>query len=522
MNASRVRWACLLFTVVPLGLVAQSASPQSYSTAKIAELAIPRTYTVVALDEDREPISQGSGFLVQRLGAILTNWHVIQGAHGVKVYDGERWYAFGRAIRVDTVADLALLFVSEIKDSTALPRAKTQPRIGERLVVVGSPLGLSHTVTEGIVSAIRSVGGHRLIQISAPVSHGSSGGPVLNAAAEVVGVVVSQLDDGQQLNFAVPIDQLDSLLDRGIRPDSWEDVARLGGRAPRPVGPARAHATRELRPLTPPARPTTVKSSLAGLYSGYWEWGLPPGSEPITLRDDWQPPRGEAIPIREGLVGERVDVLLGTQTGVVRWSDMGSSLQLAAPIDSVVRTRGGSFSLYLRGSAMPWLGFETYDGLYFREERPLDSTKTRDLWHVGHVQRIHVSRIARIGWYDITLEPEGGFWTERSPGKQTKRRRGKTSGVQGYDGEATVMLVGDSTLAMHMKVERSVGPGLDLFLQGFIEDNYRIDWTNGEYRLVGEMIDGELTATLSLTERSGTEERRTTVAQIRGSKTFGP
>jgi S1-C subfamily serine protease len=90
-----------------------------------------------------------------------------------------------------------------------LPVSPAPPRVGEKVVVIGTPLGLAQTVSDGIVSAIREVPGFgKIIQMTAPISPGSSGSPVLNMKGEVVGVVTFLLVAGQNLNFAIPGDRI--------------------------------------------------------------------------------------------------------------------------------------------------------------------------------------------------------------------------------------------------------------------------------------------------------------------------
>ena len=110
----------------------------------------------------------------------------------------------GFAEAVSTTVDLAILPRLGTR-STQLRMAATLPRVGERVVVIGAPEGLTNTVSDGLVSAIRTIDGRTLLQISAPISPGSSGGPVLNEKGEVMGVSVSILREGQNLNFAVPL-----------------------------------------------------------------------------------------------------------------------------------------------------------------------------------------------------------------------------------------------------------------------------------------------------------------------------
>jgi hypothetical protein len=205
-------WACALAlagALAPAGGAAQTDVP-------LEELADRATRAVVLIDV-RAPSGsrQGSGFLVDPSGIILTNHHVVRGARSlrVKLASGDV-YDVVTLLAVDERRDLAILQVAGF-DLPALPLANSDSvRIGNRVVVIGSPLGLENTVTTGIVSGRRrEPEGFQLLQISAPASRGSSGGPVLAADGRVIGVAASQLQSGQNLNFAVPINYARGILD---------------------------------------------------------------------------------------------------------------------------------------------------------------------------------------------------------------------------------------------------------------------------------------------------------------------
>ncbi len=124
--------------------------------------------------------------------------------------DGQLLVATAFAEAFSKQSDLVVL--PRIAEPPATLRlASGVPAVGERIVVIGAPEGLANTVTDGIVSALRAIGDQKLLQISAPISHGSSGGPVLNLHGEVVGVSVMMLTDGQNLNFAVPAAEVRAL-----------------------------------------------------------------------------------------------------------------------------------------------------------------------------------------------------------------------------------------------------------------------------------------------------------------------
>jgi serine protease Do len=161
--------------------------------------------------------SGGTGFFVDADGTLATNHHVIDDAHEVriKLFDGteiERVELLASNVEID----LALLRV----DPKQLPADLVPVRlgdseaiaVGEPVSVIGNPLGLDHTLTNGIVSARRVYEGERFIQMSAPISPGNSGGPVFDRHGRVIGVSVAHLTGGQNLNLAVPVSQLQALI----------------------------------------------------------------------------------------------------------------------------------------------------------------------------------------------------------------------------------------------------------------------------------------------------------------------
>jgi S1-C subfamily serine protease len=152
-------------------------------------------------------ISSGSGFITDSSGTIVTNYHVVEGAERVevRVASGETYEV--TAIRaVDRKRDLAILQIPGFKLPTVTLGDSDTLGPGEPLVVVGNALGvLENSVTTGVVSGMREVEGTKLIQMSAAISPGNSGGPVVNDKGEVVAITVAKLTTGESLNFAIPI-----------------------------------------------------------------------------------------------------------------------------------------------------------------------------------------------------------------------------------------------------------------------------------------------------------------------------
>jgi serine protease Do len=158
------------------------------------------------------PDRVGTGFVIDKTGLIATNFHVVVGSDDIKVtmLDGTK-YPVRRIVGFDPAHDLALL---DIDPTAAIPvlllgdSGSMSP--GDPVLAIGNPLGvLDYTVSDGLLSAVRVVSPElTLLQISAPISQGSSGGPLFNSYGEVVGIVNAFLSGGQNLNFAIPTSYL--------------------------------------------------------------------------------------------------------------------------------------------------------------------------------------------------------------------------------------------------------------------------------------------------------------------------
>jgi S1-C subfamily serine protease len=171
----------------------------------------PSVVTIIIRNENRQIVGQGSGFFVDKEGQVITNRHVLEGAirAEVKTENGEV-YPIAKVVAEDREADLIRVTVNLGRGVVKPVRiSRLLPQVGERVLVIGSPLGLEQTVTEGIVSSVRASG--KFIQITAPISPGSSGSPVVNAQGEVIGVATSQAVEGQNLNFAVSARKLSEM-----------------------------------------------------------------------------------------------------------------------------------------------------------------------------------------------------------------------------------------------------------------------------------------------------------------------
>jgi len=174
----------------------------------------PSTVIVFTYDDKGDFLRLGSGFFISQNGDIITNYHVLQEASSADVKTSVgKTYPITYIVAEDEQSDIIRLSV-DIPSKYVQPLFLSEaiPEVGERILVYGSPLGLEKTVSDGIVSAIREVPGYgELIQITAPISPGSSGSPVLNMNGEVIGIATFQFIEGQNLNFAIPSERIASL-----------------------------------------------------------------------------------------------------------------------------------------------------------------------------------------------------------------------------------------------------------------------------------------------------------------------
>lgn len=188
------------------------AAPPAPATLTPAQIAARATPAVVSI---RSPGSLGTGFIVKKEGWIATNLHVIAGARELVVATADkRELPVIEVLAVDPTRDLALVRV-EAKDlGTLVLGDSEQVHPGDSVVAIGHPLGLEDTVSNGLVSAVRVIDPeHTVLQISAPIAPGSSGGPLFSDRGEVIGVATYYSTRGQNLNFGVPIRYLKALLD---------------------------------------------------------------------------------------------------------------------------------------------------------------------------------------------------------------------------------------------------------------------------------------------------------------------
>ena len=234
---------------------------------------------IITSDATGRPLEQGSGFIVSPDGKVATNYHVIAGAASavVKLSDGGM-YAVEGIIRQDKDKDLAILKLkASEREFASLSRGdSSRARVGDEVVAIGSPMGLEGTVSTGIISAKRTLPGSELavFQITAPISQGSSGGALLNAKGEVIGIPFVQMVGGQNLNFAIPISYVSPMIvDAPVMPFPGTLAAVAKKRVPgRERSPREATETPEADQSPSIAKVSVHQlSELNGTYTGLWQ-----------------------------------------------------------------------------------------------------------------------------------------------------------------------------------------------------------------------------------------------------------
>lgn len=160
---------------------------------------------IEVLDDQGECFKTGSGIIINSTGYILTNFHVVCDSHNylIKLEGEDHTYPCQEIIKYNYIYDLALIRIE--RTCTPLPFYRSQKPLirGQKVVAIGSPLGLFNSVSDGIISGFRTMQDTNMIQFTAPTSPGSSGGALLNMQGEIIGICTAGMHEGQNINLAV-------------------------------------------------------------------------------------------------------------------------------------------------------------------------------------------------------------------------------------------------------------------------------------------------------------------------------
>lgn len=203
----------LIITPISSYIVFKDVNPEKIFSLNKKAVVLITTYNLLG-----ETTGGGSGFILAADGVVATNLHVIKNAANIsiKTTDDRILNPIG-VLHIDENNDIALIKI-KVKENVELFKVKIgNPQklvVGEKIYALGNPQGIESTFSEGIVSGIREIkSGVKLIQITAPVSPGSSGGPVINRKGKVVGITTFLVEQGQNLNFAYPINLIKTEID---------------------------------------------------------------------------------------------------------------------------------------------------------------------------------------------------------------------------------------------------------------------------------------------------------------------
>jgi hypothetical protein len=208
----------LLFTSC---CVAQSTTKR-LDIPTIAQTAKGSVVTIIMSDKDGHPLAQGSGFFISKDGRVVTNYHVIKsGSTAVIKSSAGKFFTVDGVLVSDKNRDFAIIKAHGTAFRSLILGDSDRLHVGEGVVAIGSPLSLESTVSNGIISGIRTEGSTTLLQITAPISPGSSGGPLFDMTGRVIGITTSHLVGGENLNFAIPIEPIKTL---NANPNNqWQD-----------------------------------------------------------------------------------------------------------------------------------------------------------------------------------------------------------------------------------------------------------------------------------------------------------
>lgn len=257
---------------------AQLATPAPASVTKsprqIAQEAFPSVALLVMQDSHGQPTLLGSGFVLWE-GLVVTNRHVIAGASSgyCKLVGQSAKYEITGTAAVDDAHDLAILAVRGLKAPALAVGDSNQVAVGDEVYAVGNPEGLEGTFSQGIVSAIRHIGANTVLQMTAPISPGSSGGPILDTQGRTIGIAVATFSDGQNLNLAIPSSYLTTLA-----ASVTTQVQPLSRQA---ISPKRSFLTDKLGD-------EATKGVVADDFD--WSGGYPPGQFTFSLRNQLRQP----------------------------------------------------------------------------------------------------------------------------------------------------------------------------------------------------------------------------------------
>ena len=217
---------CLTF-FFPLPLVAEEMPITDLFTRQADSIVVVGT-----AGKRKKDNRAGSGFFISEDGLIVTNYHLIKRAKNIYVkLRNDQGYTKVKVLATDSRDDIAVIKIDGEGFLPVTLGQSTDVKVGQRVVAIGNPLGLESTVADGLISAWREIqNGRKVLQVSVPLSPGSSGGPLFNLAGEVIGITTASMSKGQSLNFAVPIEYAQPLIQQAQRKSPSRSRKRLAAK----------------------------------------------------------------------------------------------------------------------------------------------------------------------------------------------------------------------------------------------------------------------------------------------------
>ena len=410
--------------------VAFSPSAWPKTPEEIFVAVAPSIVVVETHDASGQPITIGSGVVVF-LGEVVTNCHVVKNDPIINVKQGE--IAYPATIHyADRDRDLCQLSVSGLKAPPAIRGSVSDLNTGARVVAIGAPQGLELSISEGLVSSLRELeDGSKLIQTTAPISPGSSGGGLFNDEGLLVGITTLFLEDSQNLNFALPIDwiwdlifidveevQENSLSSQSVEEEKALEDIRTLGESLRAVDPNFSAKEKYFKSMIEPIVSSGIPPSEwpAAIEKAYW--ALPDGdslrwaNRSLELRKskDWQ-----------GLVAHARNWVKAEPENAKAWFSLGNGRiglrnKYSASAGALVRNAQNTPDYNYRGMFMDQhdaqISYAELENVYaieaYREAVRLEPTFTHAWFYLGSAFKYDENQIGASAAYQKLkkLDPE--------------------------------------------------------------------------------------------------------------------
>lgn len=206
-------YVTLVWVLLLTASLSAQVQPRALSTAEVLSREGPSVVLLEVRNQNGQVIGQASGVIIRADGIVVTNAHVLSGACDItaKLSAEGPSLAIRTVVGLDETTDIAVVRFSTEARTKIRAASLGHSRglvVGQKVVAIGNPMGLERTVSEGIISGIRESNEGRVIQFTAPISAGSSGGGLFTSSGKLVGITTSSLRESQNINFAVPIENV--------------------------------------------------------------------------------------------------------------------------------------------------------------------------------------------------------------------------------------------------------------------------------------------------------------------------